>query len=98
MKKDSFVEQLKTDIVLLLLEKMENMQLEPERASEIAKYVLSVLKGDVDDENVWEIIPKIDDDFPELAPVVSKYLKERESSQTQSSIDKIRSDIQGLVK
>ena len=55
--------QLEQDIANLLLDKLEDFELSFERASKIAKFVLSHLPENLTDAQVMEILPSLDDEF-----------------------------------
>ncbi len=73
--------QLEKDIAELLLTKLEHEEITLERAAEISKCVLHALPDNLTDEQIDSILPKLDDQFIELAIVVHKYLKEKEEKQ-----------------
>ncbi len=70
--------QLELDIAKFLLEKLEHLEMTPERVSEIAQYVLKSLPNDLTDDKIDKIIPSLDDKFLELAEIVHQHLKERD--------------------
>ena len=72
--KPSLLEEIESEAANLLLDKLEHQKISIKRASQIAKFVLSALPENMDDEAVKEIIPKLDDKFFELADIVYKHM------------------------
>lgn len=81
--------QLEKDIANLLLDKLEDFELSFERASKIAKFVLSHLPENLTNEQVMEILPSLDDEFFELAGIVYKYLSEYEEKYKDEVVEKV---------
>lgn len=75
------LQKLEKDIAVLLLDKLEHLQITLQRAGEISRFVISVLPDTLTDEQVKKIIPSLDDKFFELAEVVHKYLKKYEEAE-----------------
>lgn len=85
---------LEKDIVNLLLDKLENADINPEKASIIAKFVLAHLPENLTDEQLKQILPTLDDEFIELAGIVHKYLNEYEDKEKT----KITKEVHDLIK
>ncbi len=90
MKKPRLLLQLEKDLALLLLKKLYERQIDFKKAQEIAKYILKAIPENITEVELLKIIPKLDDNFPELAPIVIKYLREPDRLQTEKEIQKIR--------
>lgn len=69
---------LEKEIAELLLNKLEHLKIPLERASQIAKFVLQTIPENLTNEQIQEIIPKLDDEFYELSEVVNKHMAEYE--------------------
>ncbi|KKS97613.1 MAG: hypothetical protein UV73_C0007G0056 [Candidatus Gottesmanbacteria bacterium GW2011_GWA2_43_14] len=74
---------LEKEIADLILDKLEHLEITPVRASQIAKFALSVLPDSLTEEQITTVIPKLDDNFYELAAVVHKHLSEYEEHQRE---------------
>jgi hypothetical protein len=72
---------LEKEIATLLLDKLEQVQITPERAAEIARFALTALPGTLTEDQAIKLIPSLDDRFVELASIVHKYLSKDEDSQ-----------------
>lgn len=75
----SLLKNLEKDVSELLLKKLEHLDISPQRASQIAKFVLTKLPENLTDEQTMQIIPSLDDEFYELSEVVNKYIVEYEN-------------------
>lgn len=62
--------EVQAQIVALITKKLETGEMTPDRAKEIASMILEKMPEDMSDEQLLEIIPKLDDHFNELAQVV----------------------------
>ncbi|OGM23730.1 hypothetical protein A3D00_00820 [Candidatus Woesebacteria bacterium RIFCSPHIGHO2_02_FULL_38_9] len=92
--KSTLLFQLEKDIATLLLTKLEHFDLSFERASLIARFILSHLPEDITDEQLEKIIPSLDDEFVELAGIVNKYMLEFEEKNSEA----LTQEISELVK
>ena len=70
--------QVEQEIVNLLLDKLEAEQIIPEHARTIAKFVVKTIPHEMTDQQMLQIIPRLDDEFFELATIVYKHLREYE--------------------
>lgn len=86
--------KLEQDIAKLLLTKLEHFEITFERASQIAKFILSHLPEDLTDEQVIQILPTLDDEFIELASIVHKHMVEYEEKYKE----KITQGIEDLIR
>lgn len=75
---DETKKQLQAKVVELITKKLESGEMSPERAKEIAALVLDKMPEHVTQEELLEIIPKLDDEFDELAAVVVPVMLEYE--------------------
>lgn len=78
--------KLEKDIALLLLNRLEHLQMTEERAGEIARFTLQALPENLTDEQVRKILPSLDDKFFELAEIVHKHLEEYKEAQKNNII------------
>ena len=75
------VKQLESEIAKLLLDKLSDSKITPERAAEVARFAISTLPDALTDDQARKIIPSLDDTFFELAGVVHKHLSKDEDEQ-----------------
>lgn len=88
INKKNLLFQIEQDIAKLLLDKLEGFELNFDRASKIAKFVLSRLPENLTDEQVMQLIPSLDDEFIELAGIVHKHLSEYEEKYKEKVVEK----------
>jgi hypothetical protein len=70
--------KLEQEIAYLLIDKLRSIAITPERAAQIARFVLSALPESLTDTEVENVIPKLDDQFYELSEIVFKHMQEYE--------------------
>lgn len=76
---------LQKDIAVFLLNKLENMEITPERAAKTARYVSNLLKSNLTDEQVILLTPKLKENFPELSEIIQlQYQKEEDKNKSQA--------------
>jgi len=68
------VVEAESKAVNIILDKLRKHEISLERAQEISRYILQVLREDMSDERFLKIVPKLDDVYYELAPVVLEEL------------------------
>ena len=71
---DNLLKNIETQIAEFLVGRLERANITLERASEIARFVLESLPEDLSDEEVEQIIPKLDDEFVELSGLIHNYM------------------------
>lgn len=81
--------QLEKDIASFLLDKLEHFNLTFERAARIAKFVLYHLPENLNDEQVLQILPSLDNEFTELAGIVYKNMLDYEEKHKDKVIEKV---------
>lgn len=87
------ITQLEQEIATLLLDKLEHLEITPERAAAIARFTLSHLPENLEEEKLAQIIPSLDDEYYELASIVHKHMLENEQKK-----EIIVNDVQALIK
>lgn len=87
--KQSLWFQVEQEIANLLLDRLESQQITPEHAAQIAKFVVRTIPQQLTDQQMLEIIPKLDDEFTELASVVYKHLKDYDQKNQQQVVNKV---------
>lgn len=93
-QKKTLLFQVEQEVARLLLERLEKYDITPERASQIAQFILSHLPENMTDEQVIKIIPSLDDQFTELAVIVHKHLLSYEEKYKNEAIK----NMQDLIK
>ncbi len=72
----NFISKLETEIAELLVAKLEREEITLERASQIARFVLDSLPESISEEEVKNLIPKLDNEFYELSDIVYNHMME----------------------
>lgn len=72
--RSEIAKKLEEDIANLLLDKLEDNELTLERAQLIAQFCLAHIPEHITDEQLFTLLPTLDDEFIELAGVVYKYI------------------------
>jgi len=67
--------QVEQEIANFLLDRLEEQKITIEHAVQIAKFVVKTIPQQMTDQQMLEIIPKLDDEFTELASIVYKHLQ-----------------------
>jgi len=93
MSPDDIREQIETSIVDLIKQKVEAEEMSEERAQELAKKVLDMLKPGMSLEEVYKVLPHLDDGFAEISHIIVPYLRDYEKGVTQ----KAASEVQQLI-
>ena len=86
--------QLEQEVARLLLVKLEKFDITFERASQIAKFILTHLPENMTDEQVMKIIPSLDDQFFELSEIVHKHMLSYEEKYKNNAIK----NMQDMIK
>ena len=86
--------QIEQEIARLLLVKLEKFDFTFERASQIAKFILSHLPENLTDEQVMKIIPSLDDQFFELSEIIHEHMLDYEE---KYKVDTIK-NMQEMIK
>ena len=90
MGKSILLSRLESDLALLLLKKLYEQEIGWEKAKSIAKFILKAIPENISDDELLKIIPKLDDNFPQLASIVIKYLEMPDKIKREKEIEKIR--------
>lgn len=93
-KNSNLLFQIEQEIARLLLIKLEKFDISFERASRIAKFILSHLPENLTDEQVMKIIPSLDDQFYELSELVHKHMLGYEEKYKEDAIK----NMQDMIK
>lgn len=71
-------DKLQSDVVALITEKLQAGEMTQERSKKIAQMVLEKLPEGINYDELMQIVPKLDDEFAELADVVVPIMVEYE--------------------
>ena len=88
-KQQNLLLEVEKEIAELLLTKLEHLEISLERASQIARFSLNTLPEGLTDEQVMQIIPKLDDEFFELSEIVYKHMMEYEEKYKPLVLDEV---------
>jgi len=80
-------EQVQSEVVKIITKGLENGTLSEEKARNIAKLILDRLPEGVSEEELWHILPTLDDDFLELSEVIGPIMEEYETK-VREAVDK----------
>lgn len=78
------------EIANLLINRLEKSQITPERASEIAKFVMDSIPDNATDDYMINLIPKLDDQFNELSSIVFNHLQETDDSMRNEKLEEVK--------
>lgn len=70
--------KIELDILRIIKEKLEKGEMNAERASKIAQLVLKTLHPGISLEDIYKVVPGLDDQFSELSGAVLPILQEYE--------------------
>jgi hypothetical protein len=70
--------RIEREIAMLLISKLENQEITPKKASQVAHFITNTIPDNISDESMMELIPSLDDQFFELASIVAIHIREYE--------------------
>lgn len=79
MNSEEYRKKIEIDILRIIGEKLRNGQMEPDRARAIARMVLDKLHPPLTLEQIYQIVPTLDDHFNELAAAVLPVVQEHDA-------------------
>ncbi len=85
---------IQSKIVDLITAKLESGHMTQERAKEIAQMILDKLSGELSLEELFRIIPKLDDQFEELGAVIVPVMMDYEKKMREEINTKIDTHLQ----
>ncbi len=99
MSPDDIREQLEATIVDLIKAKVEAEEMTEERAQGLAQMVLDKLKPGMSLEELYRVLPHLDDNFTEISHIIIPYLRDYEEGVTQKAAVEVQQLIhQGQYK
>lgn len=90
MTPDDIRQDIELKVVELIKEKLADGTMTEERAQEISQTVLDLLKPGMSLEELYKAVPKLDDRFQELAPVVLPYIRDYEERIVKDAQNKVQ--------
>lgn len=83
MDPEEYRKDLERKILAIIIEKLQNGQMDAERAKAIARLVLDKLHPPMTLEQIYEIAPTLDDQFTELARAVAPVIQEHDEKMSK---------------
>jgi hypothetical protein len=90
MTPDELRQQIEMKVVEMIKARLANETITEERAQQISEFVLETLRPGMSFEELYRAVPKLDDMFPELSPIILPILKEYEANVNQKAMESIR--------
>ncbi len=78
MDSEEYRKQLERNILLIMEEKLQNGEMDADRAKAIARMLLDKLHPPLSLEQIYEIAPTLDDHFQEIARAILPVMHDRE--------------------
>ncbi|MEK7593073.1 MAG: hypothetical protein AAB508_06885 [Patescibacteria group bacterium] len=85
MTPDDLRQQIELAVVELIKKKLADGTMTEDRSQAISQNVLDMLEPGMSFEELYRALPKLDDAFPELSPVIVPHLREYEDHITQQA-------------
>ncbi len=70
MDPEEYLKKIELEVLKIIEQKLTARQMKADRAREIAKYILSTLHPHMNMNQIYAVVSKFDEQFPELIPVV----------------------------
>jgi thioredoxin-like negative regulator of GroEL len=80
---------LEKDIAKLLIYRMKHLNMSIDRASQIAKFILLSLPEKMTEEELKGKLPLLNDEFDEIAAIITKYIEQEELNNKKYTIDTV---------
>lgn len=94
MDPEEYRKKLELDIIKIIQEKLQNGEMQPERAQAIARMVLEKLHPPLTLEQIHQIAPALDDEFTELARAITPVIHDHQQETEKIVLDHARKLIQ----
>ena len=99
MNKDSQLGlKIEQDIAELIISRLEKLQITPDRAVAMAKFIVESIPENISDQQMLKIIPLLDDEFSELSSIVYKYLNEYLEFDRKEKLDLVRLQLNHYIQ
>ena len=90
MKPDELRQQIELAVVELIKTALADGSMAEDRAQAISQKVLEILRPGMSFEELYRAIPKLDDAFPELSPVVEPIIRQYDEGVTKKATEQVR--------
>ncbi len=94
MSPDDIRQKIETNVVELIKQKLDDGTMTEERSQAMSQMVLDTIRPGMTLEELYRAIPKLDDAFQELSPILVPILQEYETNVTQ----KVKQNVEQLIK
>ncbi len=91
MSPDDIREHIEADIVDLIKAKVEAEEMTEDRAQALAQTILDKLKPGMSLEELYKVLPHLDDQFSEISHIIVPYLRDYEKGVTKPAIAQVQS-------
>jgi len=106
VKAEEFRKYIETEVLKIIKDLAEKNATPKERIQEIAKHTLTLIRSGMTIEELYRNAVKLDDNFSELAPIVSLIMKAYEEKYEKKAIEEVSlliksgkyAEAQGMVK
>ena len=89
MTPEEYRKKIEYKVVGIIEEGLRRGSLNSERVRSISRLVLDKLTPDLTIEEIYEVVPLLDDNFPELTPIVTQVLKDKDTEIVDLVVSKI---------
>lgn len=89
MDPEEYQKKIEEDILKIIQERLEVGKMDADRARKIARLVLDKLRPGMSLEQIYEVVPTLDDEFTELASIVLPIAKERDEEIKQIVVNQV---------
>jgi hypothetical protein len=90
MTPDELRQQLELKIVEMIKARLADGSMTEERAQQLSQLVLEALQPGMTFEELYRVIPKLDDNAPEFSPIILPILEEYEKNINQKAMESVR--------
>ncbi|KKU87667.1 hypothetical protein A3A64_02940 [Candidatus Gottesmanbacteria bacterium RIFCSPLOWO2_01_FULL_48_11] len=90
MSPDDIRQQIELQVVELIKARTADGSMSEERSQAVSQRTLDLLQPGMSLEELYRAISKLDDNAPELSPIVLPYLRDYETNVTQKAHEEIR--------
>lgn len=87
MTPDDLRQQIELKVVEMIKAKLADGTMTEERSQELSQIVLDTLKPGMSFEELYRAIPKLDDNAPELSPIILPILRDYEQNVNKKAME-----------
>lgn len=89
MTPDDLRQQIELKVVEMIKAKLAEGTMTEERSQEVSQIVLDTLQPEMSFEELYRAIPKLDDNAPELSPIILPILRDYEQNVNKKAMDNV---------